>query len=139
VVALGCVAQVVLRIPVENSCRNIQPDIVRGADWAFCPWGCGFEQGEVLDCVFMCAHSRLAVYAVLEVSLGVLQVIAIADLAWRAIRSRLEKLIDLVAIEMFVQLLLLSKTITPEQTLRVLAEFDRVLPPRAPPFVRATL
>jgi hypothetical protein len=76
---------------------------------------------------------------VLEVSLGVLQVIAIADLAWRAIRSRLEKLIDLVAIEMFVQLLLLSKTITPEQTLRVLAEFDRVLPPRAPPFVRATL
>jgi hypothetical protein len=48
----------------------------------------------------MCAHPPLAVCAVLEVPPGFLQVIAIGDLVWLAIRTRLEKLVDLVAIEM---------------------------------------
>jgi hypothetical protein len=46
----------------------------------------------------MCAHPHLAGRAVLKVPPGVLQVVAIGALVWRAIRSRLEKLVDLVGI-----------------------------------------
>jgi hypothetical protein len=115
------VAQVVLPILVDNSCRNIQPDIVRGAHWAFYPRGIELEEGELLVRLFMCAHPRLAVPAIFKMSLGVRQVRLIGRLAWLIPCSRPEKLIDLVAIEMLVQMLLLSKTIKPEQTLRAAA------------------
>jgi hypothetical protein len=48
----------------------------------------------------MCAYPHLAGRAVLKVPPGFLQVIAIGALVRFAIRSRLEKLVDLVAIEM---------------------------------------
>ena len=57
-VALGCVAQVVLGIPVENSCRNIQPDIVRGADWPFVPGFVGLSKAK-LSVAFSCARIRI--------------------------------------------------------------------------------
>ena len=97
-VAFGSMADEGLRILVDNFCCNIQPNIVRGADWAFCPRGRGFKQGETLNCVFMCANPHLAGCAVFKVPPGILQVIAIGGIDWPIARDRPEKLVYLFAI-----------------------------------------